>query len=48
MEKEARLTLRIITRKIEAEIAKEDERERRKRENGKKLLNLGNISSDSE
>ena len=48
MEKKARLILRIITRKAEAEAAKEDERERRKRENGEKLLNLGDVSSDLE
>ena len=48
LEEKARLILRVITRKEEARAAKEDERERQKRENGEKLLNLGDVSSDSE
>ena len=46
LEKKARLILRIITRKKNIKIAKEDEREKQKKKNGKKFLNLGDISSD--
>ena len=48
LEEKTRLILRVIIRKKETRAAKKDERERQKRKNGKKLLNLGDISSNLE